>query len=829
MTEPAPSARPQVHDSGAVADRDVAVTGANAAGRDIVIHHQTVQASSAPTVIPSELPMAVIDFVDRQEHCEWLCNLLDETLSTGQTTVVAISGAPGIGKTALALCVAHRMRHRFDGGNLFMDLSGAVEMSLSPSAVLGEFLLALGAARIPDAVADLARLYRSMLSRGRYLILLDNARDESQVRPLLPAAAGCAAILTSRRRLALLEGVRTVTLDVLDEPHAIELLGAVAGVDRVTTQAADARRIVGSTGGFPLALRIAAARLADRPHWHLSRLADGLDDERRRLGELQMGDSEVRAGFALTYASLDPQARQLFRLLGLVDVLDFAPWLPAVLLETEADEAEEVAEQLCEAHLLQAVAGDASGQVRYRFHDLLRAFARERLNAETGDVERSAVLGRVLDAYYELTLRADAGFSAANSAVWDRRAAAPYLLPPEHLRAAEDDHLRWFATERANLLRIIEQAAHSRQWVATWRLAVAMWQFFEITARWSDWRAAFDLALDAARQGGDMVAEGSCLRLLGRLALTRGDVDAAAALFDQAASVLSAAADLHGRCMISKDMSVVARLRNRHGSAIELLLSALDGFTRLDESYWVAVVGRELGIEYRYEGSFADAERHFRQAIATFERLGEHLQEAQTRFEYAVLERLRGNWAAAQECLDRATPVFGRLEARGQLVWALRESALVTAGTGDLAGAAGRLSDCLELWKELDDWRQYAGTLHELALLRQRLGQPDEAMAACREAIEVFRRVEDRLAEARGSVTCAVLSVELGAAGDAVLALEQALPSFRASGDLLWEVKAQRALAAAHRALGDQGAAREADILAEGLARYVRAADEARI
>jgi tetratricopeptide (TPR) repeat protein len=828
MIQPAPSSGPQAHDSGAVAGRDVVLTGTNVAGRDIIIHQQTVQVISAPTVVPCEFPLAVTDFIDRHDPAGQLCELLDESLNTGESAVMAISGAPGVGKTALALFVAHKMGDRF-GGNLFMDLAGGGATSLAPSAVLGEFLLALGAARIPETLEDQARLYRSMLSGGSYLVLLDNARDERQVRPLLPAARGCAALITSRRVLTLLEGARRITLNVLDERYSIDLLGAVAGTDRVATQATDALRIVRSTGGFPLALRIAAARLAARPHWRLSRLADRLDDERRRLGELDMGDSEVRAGFALTYDSLDSEARRLFRLLGLVDVLDFAAWLPAMLLGADADEAEELADQLVEAHLLQVAEADAGGTVRYRFHDLLRAFARERLDAETDEEERSLALTRVFDAYLVLTMRADACFSAANSAVWDRPESSPQVLPAEYLHEVDDDHLEWFARERANLLRVIGHAHRAQRWPVTWELAAAMWQFFEITARWTDWRTAFDLALDASRRGNDMVAEGSCLRLLGRLELARGDVDAAAELFDQATGLLSTADDLHGTCMADKDMSVVARLRNRHVASIELLLSALNGFMSLEEGYWVAVVRRELGIEYRYAGQWADAERHFREAVATFEGLEEHLQEAQTRFELAVLERLRGNWAAAQECLDRATPVFVRLQARGQEVWALRESALIAAGNGDLATAADRMSRCLELWQELDDWRQHAATLHELALIRQRLGQLEEAVDACRMAVEEFRRLGDRLSEARALVTCAVLSVESGAADEAVAALEQALPLVRTNADLVWEVKAQRALAAAHRARGDEGAAHDAGILADGLARYVQAADETRI
>src|SRR5262249_49163626 len=230
----------------------------------------------------------------------------------------------------------------------------------------------------------------------------------------------------------------------------------------------------------------------------------------RRLGELHMGDEEVRAGFALSHEGLEHEARRLFRLLGLVNLVDFPAWLPAVLLGAEPDDAEELAEQLSEAHLLQVGDADARGSARYRFHDLLRAFAAERLDAESDEEEQSAALTRILDAYLFLTIRADAGFSAANSATWGQWDAELPPLPAAYQHEA-DDHLEWFATERANLLRVIERAHQARRWQTAVRLAVAMWQFLEVTARFADWRAAFDLGLDAARQAGDPTAEGSCL------------------------------------------------------------------------------------------------------------------------------------------------------------------------------------------------------------------------------------------------------------------------------------------------------------------------------
>jgi len=823
MTADGESGALQVTNAGAVSTGDMSLEGTNVAGRDIVIQHQTVQSMTVPTVRPSELPAQVADFVDRQDIVRRLRDVIAGSEPSRPVPVAGVFGPPGVGKTALALRVAHAVSGQFPGGNLFIDLTGAAAAPLQPTAVLGEFLRALGAPRIPDQPEDRARMYRTMLADGRYLIVLDNARDERQVRPLLPGAGTCAVLVTSRRRFVLAESSHAFDLGALDEHSGVELLGAVAGADRVSAQSADAVRIVQSCGGFPLALRIAAARLAGRPHWQLSRLAGRLADERRRLGELDMGDAEVRAGFALSYQGLDSSAQRLFRLLGLADLMDFAPWLPCVLLDGDPDEAADLADELCDAHLLQVV-DTADGQPRFRFHDLLRAFARERLEAEPDDAEQAEALERVLGAYLTLAMRADAGFSAANSAVWDR--PPDNAVPEQYLGDLSTAPLPWFAAERANLLRIIDQACQRQQWRPAWQLASAMWQFLEVTGRWSDWSTAYGLALEAARRSGDVIAEASCLRLLGRLELNRGDTNAAAAQLEQSFERLAGAGYLHGECMTRKDMSVVERLRDRHHVSSELLLVALDGFRQLDEHYWVAITRRELGIEYRFLHQAEEAEQNFADAIRELAGLGEELQEAQTRFELGVLHRQRGDWIAAQESFDWAAPVVERLGARGLKAWLQRESALVTAGRGDLGAATAALSECLPLWQELEDWRQHAATLHELALVRQRNGELDAAVAVLREAVGEFRRMGEDLAQARATVDLAVALVDYGAPDEAATAVEQALPALRAHADLAGEVRAQRALSAACTARGDERGAQEATVLADGLARYAQPGPE---
>jgi NB-ARC domain len=282
-----------------------------------------------------------------------------------------------------------------------VNLRGAEAQARAPAEVLGEFLRALGVEGqcLPRDVDSRAGLYRSLLADRRVLVVLDNAADEAQVRPLLPAGASNAVLVTSRTRLAGLTLSEVIDLGVLPPGQAVELLGKIVGTGRVAAEPEAAAQIAALCGYLPLALRIVGARLAAKPHWRIQRLADRLAAHHRRLDELTVGDLEVRASFALSHQGVGAVERRAFRLLGLLRVPDFAPWMLSALLDIPVPDAEEIAEHLADAQLLDAVGEDAAGQIRYRCHDLIRLIARERLAADETPAARRAALERTLQTY----------------------------------------------------------------------------------------------------------------------------------------------------------------------------------------------------------------------------------------------------------------------------------------------------------------------------------------------------------------------------------------------------------------------------------------------
>jgi transcriptional regulator with XRE-family HTH domain len=282
---------------------------------------------------PCQLPTDLADFTGRAEQVALVQEVLADARPAGTPTAVvvsAVAGKAGVGKTALAVHVAHRLRPRFPDGQLYVDLRGAEPQPLDPAEVLSRFLRALGVdgAAIPADIEERTALYRARLADRRVLVVLDDAVDEAQVRRLLPGTAGCGVLATSRARLSSLEGARLVDLDVLTPGQAVELLGRIAGAARVAAEPEAAAAIVGYCGRLPLAVRIAGAKLVGRPHWSLDRLAALLADERGRLDQLAAGDLEVRASVALSYQALTGEQQRTFRLLGLLEAPDFARGWP---------------------------------------------------------------------------------------------------------------------------------------------------------------------------------------------------------------------------------------------------------------------------------------------------------------------------------------------------------------------------------------------------------------------------------------------------------------------------------------------------------------------
>ncbi|WP_263455913.1 NB-ARC domain-containing protein, partial [Streptomyces sp. LS1784] len=330
--------------------------------------------AAAPTPRPAQLPPDAADFTGRTVLVERLGGALG---APGQQALViaTVVGMGGVGKTALALHVAHRVREAYPDGQLYVDLRGADATPADPEAVLSGFLVALGvpADAVPDGLDARSALFRSVVDGRRLLLVLDNVHDTAQIRPLLPGAVGCAVLTTSRTRLSGLPATVQADLGVFEPEEALELLGRTIGAERLAAEAQAARELLLVCGHLPLAVRIVAARLAARPSWTVQTLGRRLAVERRRIDELRIGDLEVAAAFELSYRQLTPAQARAFRLAASVDGPDLGLQAAAALLDLDEYDAEDLLEALVDVAMM-----ESPFPGRYRFHDLLRAFARRR-------------------------------------------------------------------------------------------------------------------------------------------------------------------------------------------------------------------------------------------------------------------------------------------------------------------------------------------------------------------------------------------------------------------------------------------------------------------
>ncbi|MFK0178352.1 AfsR/SARP family transcriptional regulator [Streptomyces xanthochromogenes] len=342
---------------------------------------------------PTQLPPPIRDFTGREGPLKELTTLLQEASERRAPAVAVLTGLGGVGKSALAAAAAHRMRRSFPDGQLYADLRGADAEPAHSADVLTHLLRSLGVAEgaVPDDAAQRGALFRSLLAGRRVLILLDNARDTAQIRPLLPGTPGSAVLVTSRTRIAALPGARLLDVEAMSEQDALAMLETIVGEGRVGADLDAARQLVRACGHLPLAVRIAAVRLTARPDWAVADLAARLGDERHRLDELEADGLGVDAAFRLSYEGLGADAARAFRLTSAAAVPLFGRATAAALLDIDEDAAEDALEALVDAGLLEAPGVDS-----YRFHDLVRIFARRVLADSPDAAERPAAQSRLL-------------------------------------------------------------------------------------------------------------------------------------------------------------------------------------------------------------------------------------------------------------------------------------------------------------------------------------------------------------------------------------------------------------------------------------------------
>ena len=644
-------------------------------------------ASRAP--VPRQLPAGIADFTGRDEMVGALTALLMPTAARPATLpIAAIAGPAGIGKSVLAIHVAHLVADNYPDGQLYLNLAGTSPNPAGPADVLARLLRDLGAEMtgLPAGSEELAARFRSMVAGKRLLLVADDARDSAQVVPLLPGSARCAVLVTSRARLADLAGAAWLDLPVLVPARALALFASIAGKGRVTAEPEAAGSVVRYCAGLPLAIRIVAAKVATRPGWTIANVAARLAAESDRLAELRCGDLAVRATFQLSFDSLGAAQARTFRLLGLAPPRALGPAAIAALAGTSPAEAERCLEDLAEINMLQS---PSSGQ--YLLHDLLRLFASELAAAELTWDERAAAVRR-LTGWYAAALR-----SAMSILAQGRRmppgtyveSADPGWTVP--VFTAHDDALGWVQEQEASLVWAIGTAA-ARGWhELALRLANLFGLYGARQGHPGAQIATQRVAAASAAELGDDFAEAWSLAVLGVALKVTGDYAGAISCHEQALVLRRRAGDRHGEAASYCNLGNAQRESNHVPEALESFRQAALICEEERDDLTLGMVLTNVGQTHRDNGD-PDA------GLTWLGRAVEVLQRTEDRFSLAVARTGVGEALFQTGRLERALAEFRAAEtglrelgvAQSDLIFALSGMAL----TLDALGRQGEADRC---------------------------------------------------------------------------------------------------------------------------------------
>ncbi|MFF9090549.1 BTAD domain-containing putative transcriptional regulator [Streptomyces sp. NPDC014991] len=684
-------------------------------------------------VRPSQLPATVPDFTGRAAFVRELGGLL-AAFPGAVLAISALAGIGGVGKTTLAVHVAHQARRGFPDGQLYVDLQGTGSRPTEPETVLGSFLRALGTedAAIPDSLEERSALYRSVLNGRRVLVLLDNARDAAQVRPLIPSAEGCATLVTSRVRMVDLAGAHLVDLDVMSPDEALELFTRIVGGERVRTEHSAALDVVAACGFLPLAIRIAASRLAARRTWTVSVLAAKLSDERRRLDELQAGDLAVKATFEMGYGQLDPAQARAFRLVGLADGPDISLTAAAAMLDRPPEDTEDIFEALVDTGFLEAAAPG-----RYRYHDLTRLYARACAERdEHPPSERWAALTRLLDFY----LATATGVYAVEH---------PGDRSVEHLEPARypgvefsylDDARRWLASEAQCILSCARQLAHGSE---LRRSIDLLWSVKDIvgSGNFRQYQDTATAAQRAAREARDAQAEGRACAALTAVHLTAGNLREADAEAQRALALAVAIDDPVTSAWVQYDRGVIALQERRYTEADRCLREALTRFREDENPFGVASALCQLS---HVEASLGNVRSAVALAEEAIERLGSEaatLALAESRYALGLALSAAGQIPEALEHLDQALGIYQECaQALGEGMAHYRR-AEIYLGAGRPAQAAAEAEQALAVLGRVGGARRRADVLVVLGDAMEERGESARARTCWAEALAEYEQV----------------------------------------------------------------------------------------
>jgi DNA-binding SARP family transcriptional activator/transcriptional regulator with XRE-family HTH domain/tetratricopeptide (TPR) repeat protein len=732
------------------------------AGKSAVAEADGAPPARPATPVPAQLPTDVAAFTGRAEHLRALDALLPDGDAAADAHVpariVTIAGMGGVGKTSLAVHWAHRMRERFPDGQLYVNLRGhSSEGPLRPIDALAGFLLAFGvpAANIPPDETQAAAMYRSRLSGRRVLVVLDNAGSAEQVRPLLPAAAGAAVVVTSRDLLTGLiarDGAHLLSLDALAPAESAALLERMLGAARAGAEPEAVTGLARLCAHLPLALRIAAANLAARPRHriadYVARLATG-----DRLAALSVdgdADTAVRATFELSCDVLPAAERRMFRLLGLIAVPEVTADSAAALAGVPRDEAERLLDRLTARHL-----AEEHQPGRYSQHDLLRLYAGGLADAEEGEAGRAAATERFADYYLACT-------AAAALQLYQRLLHPPKLdlaalaercaIPLRDAAAA----LAWLDDERANVIALAVHLAERRMHRAAFELAALFNGYFTRRANPVDWRVLADVGMAAARAGGDPVELAAAELHLGMAKNVRGRFEEAAVHFRRSAELAEQAGWTECRGVAINNLAGMYWTRAQFDETIACLDEALTLHRQAGRREGEAVTLANLAVahlERQHDldaasaaASTALAQRLMDQALAVHRSVSDRPNEAFTLRTMAEIARDAGKPDRAVELAERALELARESGDRRTEAGALNTLATAVIARGDIETGLDLHRQVLALVTELADTRLQALYGVDMAASLARAGRPDEGFIELQDALAIGRRMDWPLA-----------------------------------------------------------------------------------
>ncbi len=740
--------------------------------------------SLARQLVPQQLPGGVRPFIGRASELAVLTSLLNQSAQErpGMVVISAIGGTAGVGKTALAVHWAHQVAADFPDGQLYVNLRGYDPgQPLEAADALAGFLRALGVAGqdIPPEADERASWYRSLLAGRRMLVVLDNARSHEQVRPLLPGASSCVVVVTSRHALAGLiarDGAVRLDLDPLPLADAVGLLETLIG-RRARTDPGAAERLAAQCCRLPLALRVAAERVAARPDDSVADLVAELDDQRRRLDLLDAGGDPatmVRAVFSWSYQSLDPAAARAFRLTGLHPGPGLDHYTAAALVSCTAAEAERLLDRLAQAHLVHA-----AGKGGYEMHDLLRAYARELSQARETDDDRQDALTRLLDHYLHTAAAATDTLEPAEP---HRRPRIPQPATPTPPVTDPAAARAWLDAHRAGVIAAIAHATDYGWPSHAIRLSATMaWYLSGGGHYYSEGVTVHSCARRAARNCGDQAAE--------------------------------------ARALIS--LSAIDRHQGRYPQATRHLLEAQALFRQVGDQAGETRALGDLATVEAQQGYYPQAASHQRQVLAKYRASGDRVGEACTLASLGDVDVRQGRYRHAVTSFRRALDLFRETGAKAGEGRALGSLGDVDLRQGRYEQAARQYQHALAAFRQIGDVINEAYALASLGNVDLRLGRYEQAASRLRAALAVFRQADDRVNEAFALASLGDLDLRQGRWQQALPSFRQALTLLRQAGERADEAGVLSGIGEAFLAAGQSDEARAQDTAALTLASQI--------